>query len=132
MISDIKQAIQTAIQNNLGITCYTSVIGAPNPPCAYILPRSGDYLINFPLGKAQIELDVILLLQRGDVLENVQDKLDTYLLPVGTGSMKAAIQQADLSNIADWLRVNSFSDYGGLTFGDTAFIGCKWHVSVMI
>ncbi len=133
-ISGIKTAMQTAIENALtGVKCY---VGAPSVigqlPCVYIIPRRGDYLINMPMGKIQVDFDIVLLLQRGDSLENVQDKLDTYILPSGTGSMKAAIEATALNTNADFLRVTGFSDYGGLTFSDTQYIGCKWQVSVMI
>ena len=131
-IAGIKSAIKTAIESNLsGIPCYTSVPGSPEIPCAFITPRSGSYLINFPLSKAQLLFDVTLLFAKGDLLENVQDKIDTYLLPTGTGSMKAAIAAANLSGHADWLRVESF-DYGGYTFSGVEYLGIKWHVQVMI
>ena len=131
-INGIKTAIKTAIEANLtGIPCYTSVPGSPEIPCAFITPRTGNYLINWPLGKVQIHFEVTLLFAKGDLLENVQDKLDTYLLPSGSGSMKAAIEAADLTNNADWLRVETF-DYGGYTYSGVEYLGAKWHVQVMI
>lgn len=131
-ISNIKLAIKEAIEANLpGLACYTSVIGAPSPPCVYILPRHGDYLIQLPGSKVQVEFEITLLLSKGDALENVQDKLDTYLLPIGSGSMRAALMATNLTGNADWLRVVSF-DYGSYTFSGVEYLGAKWHVQVMI
>jgi hypothetical protein len=131
-INGVKTAIKTAIEANLtGIPCYTSVPGSPEIPCAFITPRTGNYLINWPQGKVQIAFDVTLLLAKGDLIENVQDVLDTYLLPTGTNSMKAALELADLTGHADWLRVESF-DYGGYTYSGVEYLGAKWHVQVMI
>jgi hypothetical protein len=131
-ISGIKTAIKTAIEANLtGIPCYTRVPGSPEIPCAFVVPKTGSYLINFPGSKVQVEFDVTLLLAKGDLLENVQDKLDTYLLPTGTGSMKAAIMATACAGNADWVRVTGF-DYGGFTFSGVEYLGAKWHVQVMI
>lgn len=131
-IVNIKTAIKTSIESALSIKCYTSVQASPNPPCAYILPKSGDYKVTLPMQKMQLELDVVLLLQRGDSLEDVQDTMDTYLLPTGSGSMKAAIDAAILSTDANFLRVNGFSEYGVIEFGGVTFLGCKWHITVII
>jgi hypothetical protein len=131
MIKDIKQAIQTAIKNNLNIECYTSMPGAPTPPCVVVVPTKGDYVINFPGNMMQVSFEITLLLSKGDALENVQDMLDTYLLPTGQGSMKAALMQTDLTGIADWIRVTGF-DYSGFTISGVEYLGAKWHVQVMI
>ena len=135
MIKDIKQAIQTAVKTNLNIECYTSVIGAPTPPCVLIIPDEGSYLINLPMNKMQIEFAVSLLLSRGDALENVQDLLDTYLMPSGQGSMKAALMATDFTSgtgyIADWIRVVSWK-YTGFEISGTKYLGAKWKVQVMI
>ena len=136
MISDVKAAIQTAIQTNITapdgntIACYTSVPGSPTAPCFFVVPKTGTYLTNMPNNKVQIEFEVMLLLSKGNALENVQDQLDAYLLPTGTNSVKAALVSVPTTYM-DWLRVTGF-EYSGFTFSGTEYLGAKWHVIVMI
>ncbi len=132
-ISDIKTAMASAINTALSIKCYTS---APSViaelPCAYILPRRGDYKVTLPMSNIIIEFEVVLFVGKMADLGDAQATLDGYLLPTGTGSMKAAIEATALSTNASFLRVEGFSDYGGMTYSGTEYLGARWQVTIVI
>mgnify|MGYP001593289656 FL=1 len=132
-ISDIKTAISSAVSTALGVRCYTSVPSViAELPCAYIQTGAGNHNINLPGNKSTRSFIVSLIFAKAEALEGIQAKLDTYLLPTGTGSMLVAIEGTSLSSYADFLNVDSDTGPIEIPFADVSYLGCRWTVKVMI
>lgn len=132
MISDVKTAIKTAIEGALSIRCHTSIPVVFTPPCAYLQTGPANYQIVFGTTKSERTIIVTLLIARAEDLESAQAKVDAYLMPTGASSMKLAIEQTTLSSYGDFVRVVDDTGVIPLTFNQTEYIGCRWHVVVMI
>ena len=93
-------------------------------PCAMVLPKSATY--ETLAGRTvNHTLEVTLLVKRvGDLVEGQED-LDSYLDDsTGANSICHWIEQS--TNYS--MRVVGFRDYGGFTYGNGQFIGCKFDV----
>jgi len=132
-ISDVKTAIATAINTALSIKCYKSIPSIiAELPCAYIVTGEGNYVVNIPMTKSERIFGIFLLFARAEALEDAQARLDAYLLPTGTASMKVAIEATVLSTYGDFLRVISDTGVVPIVHNDISYIGCRWRVSVLI
>jgi len=132
-VSGIRRAIAEALEAVSGLRIYQTAPESVNElPAAYILPRIGTY--DFTMGGASMvhQFEVIVLVSKGGSLAEAQETLDKYLDPTGTDSIKEAIEDADLGTDADTIRVDGYRDYGGLEYGGTPYIGCKFDISVWV
>ena len=133
-IKALKESIKTAIQSNLpGTECYTRIPSVISKfPSVVIRIGQGNNLINLPQSKVERTLYFDLILQKGGTIEDAEDLLDTYLLPTGSGSMKAAILATITIPNADWIRVTGDSGPVAMSYGDVTYIGCRWTAIAMI
>jgi len=133
-IANLKTSIATALTSNLTNTVVYKRIPEilDQWPCVVIQVGPGNNLLNMPHTKQERTLYLDLVLTKAGIIEDIQDQLDTYILPTGTNSMVAAIKQTVCGTDADWLRVNGDSGPIGLKFGDVQYIGCRWTVIAMI
>jgi hypothetical protein len=123
-IKALKESIKTSIQTNLpGTECYTRIPSVLSKfPAVVIRTGQGNNLINWPQTMVERTLYLDLLLQKGGLIEDTEDQLDTYLLPVGSGSMKAAIMATNTTGNADWIRVTGDSGPVAMSYGDVTMI----------
>lgn len=99
-------------------------------PCAYILPKGGDYDTTFDHG-IRYDFEVVLLLAKGADVKYAQLNIDNYINRTGAKSVYAAIDgESTLGGSCDVCRVARFSEYGGLEYAGTVFLGCKWALEI--
>ncbi len=132
-IAGIRDAIKTGLETITGLTAFDTVPDSVNKlPTAWVLPLSASYDLTASDSSMVLHCVVVVILGRQGDIQAAQDTLDTYILPTGSTSVKAALEAANLSTHADVLRVTGFRDYGGMEFGGQQYIGCKFDVDVWI
>lgn len=130
-ISSIRAALKTGLQQIEGLHVYDKVPEKIEQfPACVITPKRGDYDLQSTTSFAP-ELIVTLLIGRWGEIKEAQDKLDGYLMPTGSLSVKAAIEA---SGAADVVHVASFEDYGGIQFvqGGEVYLGCHFPVTIVV
>ena len=130
-LAGIRDAIKTALAGISGLRAYdTAPESIGELPAAYVVPVSGSY--DFDIGGNMMHrFDIVLLVQRGGSLAEAQDALDAYLAESGSNSIKAAVDSANLGANADAIRVTGYRDYGGLSYADQLYLGCRFEVEVI-
>ncbi len=131
-IAGIRDAIKTALETITGLRAYDTVPDTVNElPVAWVIPRSGSY--DYTVGNNMVmQFEVTVLVSRQGSISEAQDKLDGYILPTGSGSVKAVVDAAILSTHAQAIRVTDFREYGGLEFGGAIYAGVKFGVEVIV
>ena len=132
-LTGIKSAICTALDTISGLRVYTQAPESVHePPCVYVLPKSGAF--HYDAGNNMThELEVVLLIARGGDLASAQTNIDEYLDSTGTKSIKAVLESTELvkgTHMHD-LTVTGYSEYGGLQYAETVFLGVKFQISVI-
>lgn len=126
-IAGDKAVIASAV--NEIIPCNADIPAVITPPCAIVLPRSGDWNVTLPGASPHNKYELWLLLQKGGVIEEVQSALDTYLVPTGTTvSIKAAVEAADCSASCNFINVTGWRDYGPITLNEIVYLGVKFDI----
>ncbi len=132
-IAGIRDAIKAGLEAITGLTAFDTVPDSINKlPAAWVLPLSASYDLTASNSSMVLHCVVVVMLGRQGDIQAAQDTLDTYILPTGSTSVKAALEATNLSSHADVLRVTGFRDYGGMEFGGQQYIGCKFDVDVWI
>ncbi len=132
-IAGIRDAIKTGLETITGLTAFDTVPDSVNKlPTAWVLPLSASYDLTASDSSMVLHCVVVVILGRQGDIQAAQDTLDTYILPTGSTSVKAALEATNLSSHADVLRVTGFRDYGGMEFGGQQYIGCKFDMDVWI
>jgi len=131
-VSGIRKELERALKTISGLRVFdTAPDSIKQLPAAYILPLTGDY--HHALGGGMVHtFEVVLLVSRAPGLEKAQEVLDEYLSESGSKSIIAALEDADLGDHGDTVEVKGYHSYGGLEYGDTLFIGCKFAVEVVV
>jgi len=131
-VSGIRTELKRALKTIGGLRVFDTAPDNINQlPAAYILPLGGEY--HFALGGHMVHsFEVVLLVSRAPGLERAQDALDDYLSESGSKSIMAALEDAALGDHGDTVEVKSYHSYGGLEYGDTLYIGCKFTVEVVV
>lgn len=136
-ISNIRSALKQGLQTIDGMHVYEKVPEKIEQfPACVISPKRGDYNQHF-VNSFAINFTVTLLIGRWGDIKEAQDKLDSYLMPTGSLSIKAAIEA---SAAADVVHVYAFEDYGGIQFasgnqyanGSEVYLGCHFMVSIFV
>ena len=131
-LSGIRDAIKTALETISGLNAYDTVPDVIDPPCAWVLPKAGDYHKTFSSVTLDHHFEVTVLLSRAGHIALGQDAADVYLDPSGASSLIAAIEAATLSTHASDIVVTGYKDYGGFEFGGQTYIGFKLDVEVLV
>lgn len=130
-ISSIRTALKTELNKISGMHVYEKVPEKIEQfPACIISPKKGDYNQQSTESFA-ITMTVTLLISRWGEIKEAQDKLDSFLMPTGTDSVKAAIEA---SGAGDIVYVASFEDYGGIQFvpGGDVYLGCHFPVTIVV
>ena len=77
-------------------------------------------------------LELTLLIARGGNLDEVQDLLDDFIDFSGSNFIPVKIEASSLGSHGSSITVTNYSDYGGLEFAGTPFIGAKINFSVTV
>ncbi len=131
-LKGIRDAVQTSLDNISGLRVYDTVPDSIREiPACWILPTSGTYNETMADGMTH-SFEVTLLVARAGNLDEAQNTLDDLLEPTGGGSIPAFIHSTSLSTHGSDIVTTGYSDYGGLEFNGTPFIGAKIQFDVMV
>lgn len=130
-IKQIRQGIAANLATVPGLRTSYYVPDNPNPPVAIIYPPAITYDQSFGRGLDKYDLQVIVLVAK---LEDriAQDLIDTFCAPVGTGSVKAAIEaDRSLGGTVSDLRVTNMTGVTPTTIADgQLYLTATWAVEV--
>jgi len=128
--------IRTGLQTRLEIISGLRVFDRPPDsisqlPAAFIVPLRGAY--NYAMNTGiDYDFEVTLFVARAADVADAQTKLDPYIAREGSKSVYAAIDgDTTLGGACSECIVLEFRDYGGLTYGDTLFLGVKFLIRVL-
>ena len=131
-ISGIRDAIKTGLETISGLKAYDTVPDVIRTPCAFVLPKLGEYDFTASTSCYRMDMEITLLIGRQGDIQASQDAIDGYIAPAGAGSVKAAVEGADFGIHADSIRVKGFKDYGSFTFSGTQYLGVRFDVDVLV
>jgi len=125
-LATIRDGLKTRLATIAGLQVYDTMPDTANPPCAIVgVPAriAYDAVMRSPVARYEIPVRVLA----GRVVEGEsQDRLDGYISPDGTNSLRAAIDaDPTLSNAAHTTRVIEARDYGVYTLGDVPYMGVE-------
>ncbi len=105
-LKNIKDGLQTALQTITGLRVFDQSVESVNEfPAAVILNDPIDYEVQLGGDTFSGELRVLLLVAQADAL-GAWEALDSYLAPLGTSSIKAAIKaDPTLGGKVDWAKL---------------------------
>ena len=131
-LKGIRDTVQTSLDNISNLRIYDTVPDSIRElPACWILPTSGTYNDTMANGMTH-NFEITLLVARAGNLDEAQNTLDDLLEPTGSGSIPAYIHSTSLSTHGSSITTTGYSDYGGLEFNGTPFIGVKIDFQVMV
>lgn len=128
-LAEIRAGLAANLGSITGLQVSAYVLSNPTPPCVEIVPAEVQYDQALARGMDTVTMTVrVFVGQASD--KGAQQRLDLYLAPDGSGSVKAAIESDPtlVRTVAD-LHVTSATGYR--VYGDTALLGCEWTVEVI-
>lgn len=136
-IQGIRDAVKTALETISGLTAKDNAPDTiPALPFAWIAPemsgRFCEYNITGSASVVKYNFVITLLLSKAGIAEPTQESLDDYIVPTGTKSIKAAVEAATFSTHASYALVSEAFEYGGLSYNNNLYIGCKFRVEVIV
>jgi hypothetical protein len=132
-VSTIRTRIAVNLATISGLRAADTWPDTINCPAAIVVPREGTYHQSMgAVGVQQQQYDVVLLIapvQQG--LSRAQDKIDPYLDPTGSQSIKAAVESdKTLGGQATTCHVNGWSEYGQIAVNEIPYWGVRFEVEV--
>lgn len=130
-MSDIRTALAGKIGNITGLRTAATVPDQVNPPIAVIIPERVTY--DEAYARGLIVYTFIVQLVVGKVSERTaQTKLDGFVNPTGSTSIKAAIEaDKSLGGVVFDSRVTEMTTYTVVQIGDIAYLSCEFRVTVL-
>jgi hypothetical protein len=114
----VRAAVAAYLTTAAGLRATPNRFGQINPPMAVIMPQTGTF-IRYSVtldGETDYTLRAIILVSEGDSASG-QDLIDTYLSPVGTSSVYAAVQKdPTLGGQVSYAAVIEATAYGLMNF----------------
>lgn len=129
-VSGIRAGLATRLATISGLRVSATIPDQPNPPQAVISIDSVDYDKAFNRGHDEYRWTVTLII--GRVSERTaQDRMDTFLAPTGSTSIKTAIEaDQSLSGSATAVRVTGVTGIQSVTVGDITYLAANLAVLV--
>lgn len=129
-INKIRQGIATNLRTIVGLRASAEIPDSPNPPIAVINLESVEYDGAMKGGLTTYNFVVSVIVGRAAERE-MQRKLDGYIQPTGSQSVKAAIESdRSLSGEIYDLRVASSNSIGSITINDQTYLAAEFTVTV--
>ena len=126
--------IRTRLAANLatitGLRTSAEIIDNPSPPVALVNLEGVEYDGAMKGGLTTYTFTVILVVGRA-AERTMQRKLDAYLQPTGTQSVKSAVESdRTLAGEVYDLRVESAQSVGSITINDQTYLAAEFTVTV--
>lgn len=127
-ISALRDAIQARLATIPGLRAHDIVPSQVNPPAAVVIPATITYDATMRRGSDDFTFVIQLVVSKA--VDRVgQDRLDAFLSPFGSSSVKAAVD-GDLDGAADFAHVASVDSYGAVEWGGIEYFGAELTVNV--
>lgn len=129
-LTDIRNALATALGGIRGLRVEASVPDNPKPPTAIIIPQGVTFDLAMHRGTDEYDFSILLITGRASERQ-AQNTLDAFCNGTGTTSIKAAINaDPTLGGVVSSARVTSMRNYGSLTVGDTEYLSAEFAVTI--
>ena len=130
----IRAKVKTALSGISGLQYASKAPSVVNPPLAFFA-LSPTEPVTYDLSAQNSALTyhcyIEVLVNMGANLEQAQDDLDSYLLPAGSSSIKAAIEAINwTATSADVCRITGVSNYGGATYNGVEFLAARLNLDI--
>lgn len=127
---NIRAGLASNLSKVPGLRVVPELVDNPNPPMALISLDSIDYDGAMQGGLTTYNFTISVIVGRAAEREQ-QRKLDTYLLPSGTYSVKGAVESdRSLSGEVYDLRVISSNAIGSINITDQTYLAAEFSVVV--
>lgn len=129
-INAMREAIATNLLTITGLRASAEIPDNPTPPIAVINLDTIDYNEAFNGGLTRYNFLVTVIVGRA-AERTMQRKLDAYVQPTGTQSVKVAIEsERTLGGEAYDLRVERSNVVGSITINDQIYLAAEFTVTV--
>ena len=130
-LSDIRTGLANRIATISGLRTAATIPDQVNPPIAIVIPERLTYDDAFNRGLVTYSFLVQVIV--GKVSERTsQNKIDGFINPTGTTSIKAAIEgDKTLNGVVFDTRVTEVTGYSVVQVGDIAYMSCEFRVTVL-
>ena len=130
-LTDIRSGLATRIATISGLRTAATIPDQVNPPVAIVIPERLTY--DDAYGKGLVTYSFLVQVIVGKVSERTsQNKIDGFINPTGTTSIKAAIEgDKTLNGVVFDTRVTEVTGYSVVQVGDIAYMSCEFRVTVL-
>lgn len=130
-IPQLRDALEAALLTVPGLRASSVVLDSISPPIAVVGPPGIAYDMAMAQGASRYTFPIRVYASRASEKAG-QDRLDAYLSPTGTGSVKAAIEaDPSLGGAAMTVRVTQAQGYGVYEVAGIPYIGAEFTVDVI-
>lgn len=126
-VNDVRDAIATQLRTITGLRATSFVPSKIEPPTAIVSIGAGSYDDTFT-GSMTAEFGVLVLVARADD-RSAQKRLDDYISPTGTTSVKACIDSTPtLGSTVGTATVLGWGDPAEFEIGGISYVGVEFTV----
>lgn len=130
-VAAIRDGLKTRLETISGLRAYDTVPGAPNLPCAIVMPDGIAYDTTCGRGADTYAFLITVLVSDADS-GLAQDALDGYCNGTGATSIKTAIEgEQTLGGLVSYARVVALRDYGTVKAGGVDYLGGVFMLEVL-
>jgi len=129
-VQELREGLAVRLRTISGLRAASTQPDSPNPPQAIVNLDSITYDQAYNRGLDEYQFTILVL--AGRVAERTsQNRLEAYLNPTGSSSIKVAIQgDRTLGGKAQTLRVTEVTSYGSINVGDVTYLAANITVVV--
>lgn len=129
-VQELREGLATRLRTISGLRAASTQPDNPMPPQAIVNLDSITYDTAFARGLDEYQFTILVI--AGRVAERTaQNRLEAYLNPSGTSSIKTAIQgDRTLGGKAQTLRVTEVTSFGSINVGDVTYLAANITVVV--
>jgi hypothetical protein len=129
-LTEIRTGLAARCATISGLRTSATMPEQPQPPVAIVQPESVQYDLNARNGLTQYNMIVSVVVSRADA-RSAQNQVDEYVAPVGTRSIKAAIEaDRTLGGKVNTCRVVQVANYTMLDALEVPHLGIDFTVEV--
>lgn len=129
-IEDIRSALATNLATISNLRTSGDVPDNPNPPQAVVFLETVEYDDAFQGGLTTLQFRIMVLVSRADD-RTAQRKLNEYISPDGSRSIKAAVESdRSLGGLVSTLRLTSMTSLGSTIVSEQEYMAVEFSVAV--
>lgn len=129
-ITEIRTALATNLATVTGLRTAAELPDNPSPPIAIVNLDSVEYHTAFKNGLTTYQFTISVIVGRSAERE-MQRKLDAYITPTGSQSVKAGVESnRSLSGACQDLVCSGVNSIGSITINDQTYLAAEFQVTV--